>query len=137
MEIVVFFVFIAVCAFALVWASRRTRSETELERTRRRERNKSSADKLSAPRDNLLSHNDQVWRSRRQHATSGVLATNRFVPKSEASGTPEYDGYSRRDRHHVMDPNAHIKDERKEDEFTMTAVEFEADKKTEPDKAAG
>ncbi len=141
MEIVVFFVFIAVCAFALVWASRKTRSETELARRKRQDRNKSSADKLAAPRDNLLSHNDQVWQSRRQHATSGVEATNRFVPKSEDSGTPEYDGYSRRDRHHVMDPNAHIKEEQQEQEgeedFTMTAIEFEADEKAAPGKAAG
>ena len=139
MEIVVFFVFIAVCAFALVWASRKTRSESELARMKRQDRNKSSADKLAAPRDNLLSHNDQIWQSRRQHATTGVEATNRFIPKSEASGTPEYDGYSRRDRHHVMDSNAHIKEERveQEEEFTMTAIDFEADEKAAPGKNTG
>lgn len=138
MEIVIFFAFIAVCAFALVWASRKTKSETELAHRKRTDRNTSRAEKLVAPRDNLLSHNDQVWQSRRQHASTGVVATNQFVPKFEASGSPEYDGYSRRDRHHVKDMEAQVKDDvHEEEEFTMTAVEFKADEKVSSKKAAG
>ncbi len=137
MEIVIFFAFIAVCAFALVWASRKTRKETELARRQRMRRNDSRSEKLATPRDTLLAHKDQVWQSRRQHATTGVVETNRFVPKSASDGSPEYDGYSRRDRHHVSDPNAHIKEEH-EEEFTMTAVEYKADsRKKTPGKAAG
>lgn len=135
MEIIVFFGFIAVCAFALVWASRKTRSETELASKMRRKRNESRSEKLSTPRDSLLAHNDQIWQSRRQHHTTGVQNTNRFVPKSETDGSPEYDGFSRRDRHHVYDRSAQVKEEHA-DEFTMTAVEFKSDTEV-PDKAAG
>ena len=58
MEIVIFFAFIAICAFALVWASRKTRSETDLAARKRAERNASRAEKLAAPGDALLSHGD-------------------------------------------------------------------------------
>ena len=137
MEIVIFFTFIGVCAFALVWASRKTKSESELARQQRIQRNAERSDKLASPRDNLLSHGDQVWQSRRQHANSGVEDVNKFVPKSEAGDEPEYDGYSRRNRHHVRDRSAHIKESTESDEFTMTAVEFDQDVKKGPEKAAG
>ena len=136
MEIVIFFVFIAVCAFALVWASRKTKSETDLARKQRVRRNKERSDKLAAPSDNLLSHNDQVWQTRRHHATTGVERTDKFVPKSKSSGTPEYDGYSRRDRHHVHDRSAHIKEEQEQKELTMTAIKFDSDEEAAPSKAA-
>jgi hypothetical protein len=135
MEIFIFFGFIAVCAFALVWASRKTRSETELASNTRRKRNEARSEKLKTPRDSLLAHNDQVWQSRRQNHTTGVEAVNRFVPKSLSDGSPEYDGFSRRDRHHVYDRRAQVKEEH-EEEFTMTAVEFRSDPDV-PDKATG
>ena len=134
MEIVIFFAFVAVCAFALVWASKKSKVEAEVEKRRRTRRNKSSAEKLVAPRDSLLAHNDQVWQSRRQHATTGVAATNRFIPKSDDSGAPEYDGYSRRDRHHVQDVDAKVKDDQHDEDFTMTAIEFTADEVADPKK---
>ena len=127
MEIVIFFAFIAVCAFALVWASNKSKAEADAAQAQRSQRNKSFAEKLEAPRDSLLAHNDQVWQSRRQHATTGVVATNKFIPRSDDSGSPEYDGYSRRDRHHVKDRNAMVKDDQHDEEFTMTAIEFTAD----------
>ena len=137
MEIVIFFVFVAVCAFALVWASRKTKAETELAHKRRSLRNKSQSEKLVAPRDALLSHNDEVWATRRQHANLGVQKTNKFVPKSESDGSPEYDGYSRRDRHHVRQRTAQIKKEsHAEDELTMTAIEFDQEPNINPAKAA-
>lgn len=136
MEIVIFFVFIAVCAFALVWASRKTKAETDLARKQRVKRNKDRSEKLAAPRDNLLSHNDQVWQTRRHHASTGVERTDRFVPKSASSGTPEYDGYSRRDRHHVHDRSAHVKEEHSEEELSMTAIKFHSDEESTPKKAA-
>ena len=136
-EIVIFFAFIAVCAFALVWASKKSKAEDEAAQRRRALRNKSSAEKLVAPRDSLLAHNDQVWQTRRQHASTGVLATNKYVPRSEDSGTPEYDGYSRRDRHHVVDQDAQVKDDQHEEEFTMTAIEFTSDEEKAPKKEVG
>ena len=137
MEIVIFIDLIGVCAIELVWASRKTKSEAELARQQRKERSADRSEKLVAPRDNLLSHGDQVWQSRRQHANSGVEKVNPYVPKSEASDGPEYDGYSRRNRHHVRDRNAHIKEDSETEEFTMTAVEFDQEKKKGPEKAAG
>jgi hypothetical protein len=136
MEIVIFFVFIAVCAFALVWASRKTRAETDLARKQRVKRKKARSEKLAVPSDNLLSHNDQVWQTRRHHATTGVERTDRFVPKSESSGTPEYDGYSRRDRHHVRERTAQIKEEHSGEELRMTAIKFDTDEESSPSKAA-
>ena len=135
MEIVVFFVFIAVCGFALVWASRKTKAETKLAHKQRLSRNKDTAEKLLVPRDNLMAHKDEVWQSRRHHATAGVVHTNQFVPKSEASGVPEYDGFSRRDRHHVRERTAQVKEDHPE-ELVMTAVQFHTDEEKAPDEAA-
>ena len=135
MEIVIFFAFIAICAFALVWASRKTRSETDLAARKRAERNASRAEKLAAPGDALLSHGDQVWQSRRQHASTGIEPTNRFQPKSESHGEPMYDGYSRRDRHHVRENKAKIHESIDDDNLTMTAIQVEPDA-VKTDKAA-
>ena len=135
METIIFFTFIAVCAIALVWASRKTKAESELARRKRIRRNKSRSEKLVAPRDTTLAHKDQVWQNRRQHATSGVAHTNLFVPKSVDSGSPEYDGYSRRDRHHVRERTAQVKEDHPE-EITMTAVKYHADKPAKSKKAA-
>lgn len=135
MKIVIFFIFVAVCALALLWASRKTKSETDLERRKRAHRNRHRAEKLVASSEALLSKNDAVWETRRHHATTGVDRINRFVPKSASAGVPEYDGYSRRDRHHVRDRNARLREDAKTEEgFTMTAVRFRSD---EEDTDAG
>lgn len=135
MEIVVFFVFVAVCAFALVWASKKTKAETDLAHKQRVARNNDRSEKLVAPRDSLLAHKDEVWETRRHHATVGVESTNKFVPKSETSDAPEYDGYSRRNRHHVRERNAQVKEDHPE-ELLMTAVQFESDEEKAPKEAA-
>lgn len=133
MEIAVFFAFIAVCALALLWASRKSKSEADLMRKQRLARS-TRADKLVSPRDSLLAHRDEVWQNRRKHATVGVTATNRFVPKSETIDAPEYDGYSRRDRHHVRERTAKVKEDHPE-ELLMTAVQFHSDEEKTPKKA--
>lgn len=135
MEIVIFFVFIAVCAAALFWASRKTRAETDLATRNRAKRNTQRAEKLAAPRDSLLSHGDQIWQSRRQHASTGVIPTNPYTPKSESDGAPMYDGYSRRDRHHVHENKAKIHEAMDDEELTMTAIQVEPDQ-VKSDKAA-
>ena len=130
MEIVIFLVFVGICAFALVWATRNSTSRpTDLERRKQLRAKKVRSEKLETPRDHLLSHSDEVWQKRRKKANGGVSKTNAFVPRFESSGTPEYDGYSRRDRHHVRERTAEIKQESvAEDELTMTAVEVKFDK---------
>jgi len=136
MEIVIFFTFIAVCAMALLWASRKTRSEDELARKERIRRNQLRSEKLATPRDTVLAHGEQVWQNRRQHATSGVIHTNEYAPRSETTGMTEYDGWSRRDRHHVRDMGAQVKEDRPEEIFTVTAVEIGQDKQQEASKKA-
>lgn len=129
MEMVIFLVFVGICAFALVWATRRSSTQaTDLERRKQQRARKLRSEKLETPRDHLLSHSDEIWQKRRKKATSGVVKTNAFVPRFEGSGIPEYDGYSRRDRHHVRERTAEIKTETTaESELTMTAVEVEFD----------
>ena len=135
MEITIFFIFIAVCAVALFAASRKTRTETDRAAREKALRKAALAEKLATPRDNVLAHGDQVWQSRRQHATTDVTPTNRFAPESKSHGEPEYDGYSRRDRHHVHDSKAKIHESIDDDELTMTAIHVEPDQ-VKTDKAA-
>lgn len=136
MEIIVFFAFIAVCALALLWASKRSKSEADLVRKQRLARTGTRAEKLVSPRDSVLAHREEVWQNRRKHATVGVTATNRFVPKSDTIDAPEYDGYSRRDRHHVRERTAKVKEDRPEEELRMTAVQYHSDEEKAPKKAA-
>lgn len=121
MEIIYFIVFVAACAALLLWASsksgknRSRRAETRESRTRARVK-KQQADLLSTPSSYLLANRGEVWRQKRQKAVEDVIVTNRFVPKSVSAGEPEYDGFSRRDRHHVVVGTAHIKKEAHIDE---------------------
>lgn len=129
MEIIIFLGFVGICAFALVWATRKPGRETDLQKRKQHSAKKYQSEKLETPRDSLLSHKDEVWQRRRDKAAHGVLKTNAFVPKSVSLGKPEYDGYSRRDRHHVRDRTAEIKDEEHAaGEVSMTAVELKLDK---------
>jgi hypothetical protein len=138
MEIVIFFLFVAACALALLWASRKTDAETDLARRKRKHRNESRAKKLTAASETLMSTKEEAWNTRRHHATMGVQRVNRFAPKSESGGVPEYDGYSRRDRHHVRDRNARVReDSETEKHFTMTAIHYRTDEDEEtPAKTA-
>ncbi|MEJ2384757.1 MAG: hypothetical protein P8Y54_10215 [Xanthomonadales bacterium] len=128
MEIVIFFVFVAACALALLWASRKTQAETDLARRKRAHRNRARSSKFTASDETLMTRKEEVWNSRHHHAALGVQKVNRFAPKSESGGVPEYDGYSRRDRHHVRDRNARVReDSATEKQFTMTAIHYRTD----------
>jgi hypothetical protein len=121
MKIIVFLVFVAACAIALIWAASRSRAER---RAKRRREFKSYASS-----DSVLARKDEVWARRREQATTGVQDVSRFRPRSATAGAPEYDGYSRRDRHHVLQPDARIKDTplKEDEELTFTAVEIKPD----------
>jgi hypothetical protein len=110
MGIAAFLLFIVICFGFLVWLSSRADNRNELSAARRQSKKKPD-DKLYTPADNVLAHRNQLWRKRRRAALTDVTPTNRFTPKSESSGEPEYDGYSRRDRHHLTSDPTHIKDE--------------------------
>ena len=60
--------------------------------------------------DSPLSHKEELWERRRNQAAKDFTAVQLFVPKSEATDEPEYDGYSRRDRHHVT-KTSHVAEE--------------------------
>lgn len=83
-------------------------------------RSKSVAnERLFTPADNVLAHSETVWARKRARAQEDVIATNRFVPRSSSHGEVEYDGYSRRDRSHVVVGSAHIKKEDHVDEWLV------------------
>jgi len=116
MEIVYFISFVVLCALILRWAFSRSAKNAEKARKRNRVRQKRQAELLSTPTNYVLSRGDEVWRKKREKGAEDVIVTNRFAPKSETAGEPEYDGYSRRDRHHVVVGTAYIKDENHIDE---------------------
>jgi len=108
MEIVYFVFFVTVCAFVVMWAMGRSRKKADAARTLRSRARQAQTDKLSTPSSYTLSQAETAWQTRRNAASSGVSRTNAFVARSLGQD-PEYDGYSRRDRHHVRDRRAQIK----------------------------
>ena len=127
METIYFLIFIGVCAFAVVWATRRSNSDTSLGSRRKPTQNKVPADKLITPADNRLAHKNELWEARRKHATKGFGSRKQFIPKFEAAKEAQYDGYSRRDRHHLtateqVKEEAHIEEH---GDFSMTGAEFD------------
>jgi hypothetical protein len=110
MEMVYFLVFIAVSLGLVMWLSRKSRDTHSLERRKERG-NLSRARRLRQPVDSRLAHRDELWNAHRQEAQRDVSRTDRYIPRSEKSDAPEYDGYSRRDRHHVTSKAVHVKDE--------------------------
>jgi len=134
MEIIYFIIFVVACAILLMWAAGKSGSKRKQQAKNRAIRDtargkQKQADLLSTPSSYLLANRDEVWRQKRQKAAEDVIVTNRFVPKSVSAGEPEYDGFSRRDRHHVVVGTAHIKKEDHVDEVAAA--------RREDSKAAG
>jgi len=111
MEIVYFISFVVLCALILKWAFGRSAKKAELAQKRTRVRHQRQSELLSTPTNYVLSRGDEVWRKKLEKGAEDVIVTNRYVPKSTSAGEAEYDGYSRRDRHHVVVGTAYIKDE--------------------------
>jgi hypothetical protein len=88
---------------------------------------------LSTPGNNLLASNNKVWNTRRKHAANMAVKGDQFKSNVRFEEEPEYDGYSRRDRHHLAP--AHIKDEQHADELAMTHIEFKSSKTQEATKS--
>ncbi len=125
-ETIYFLVFIGVCAFVVVWATRKSSSKTDLKARPARKRPQVQNDKLFTPVDNPLSHKREAWERRRKHATEGIDEKQSYVPKSVAASAPEYDGYSRRDRHHLTKTGAVKKETPVEEEhgLKMSSIDF-------------
>jgi hypothetical protein len=102
METIYFLVFVGVIAFAVVWAARKSNNDKkDLASKRKSKKANSTPDLLSTPAGTRLSRKDEIWELRREHASKDLSAAKRFVPKFESGAEPQYDGYSRRDRHHL------------------------------------
>ena len=128
METIYFLIFIGVCAFAVVWATRRSKTDTDLGTRRTPTRDKPPSDKLLTPADNRLAHKKELWEARCKHATKGFSSDKPFIPKFEATKEAQYDGYSRRDRHHLT-ATEHVKEEAHIDadgDFSMTNIDFDS-----------
>ena len=128
METIYFLIFIGVCAFVVVWATRSSKSKTSLTSGRHSKNAGLVNESLTTPASNRLSHKEEIWDSRRKQATKGFSTPQQFVPKFEAAHAAEYDGYSRRDRHHLTS-SEHVKKEAQIEghgDFSMTSVEFDS-----------
>ena len=101
MGTIYFLIFIGVCAVAVIWITRSTGSKKSLVRSNSA---KEPYGKLTPTSHDRLSSKEEIWAARRKYANTNksFSAPKRFVPKSVAAASPEYDGYSRRDRHHLV-----------------------------------
>ncbi|MGK2926131.1 MAG: hypothetical protein ACSLE2_10965 [Lysobacterales bacterium] len=123
MEIIYFIAFVVVCACLVMWATSKSKKDTDLALQRQARAKKARAELLETPAEYTLAQPDQLWFTRKSKADLGVMPTNLFAPKSLAP-EPEYDGYSRRDRHHVQDSNVHIKKDARAEEPRMASVHY-------------
>ena len=110
MEWLLFVVFVAACALLLFKATRQSKKKVDLEHERKLKERKARAQLLETPAVYTLARPDQPWHTRRQPATTGVSRPEPLKPRFE-SNDPQYDGYSRRDRHHIADVEVVIEDE--------------------------
>jgi len=130
METIYFLIFIGVCAVAVVWATRNTKTKTSLAAKNKARQAKMSSDKLITPADARLAHKRQIWETRKNLASKGYDGKQTFIPRSVAGDDPEYDGYSRRDRHHLT-KRGHVKEEAHIDdkaELAKTRAKFASGK---------
>jgi hypothetical protein len=112
MEIVIFVSIVVLLAAVIAWMLLRHRKSNSANRwPRNSQGNKTPADRLTTPADYMLASRDRMLHRRRNTPPEDIIATNRFEPLSKSQGQTEYDGYSRRDRNHVVVGTAHIKKE--------------------------
>ena len=128
METVYFLIFIGVCAFVVVWATRKPGADTDLAHHNPRARDNQAEKLLKTPADSRLAHKEEIWDERRRRAKKGFNSPGQFVPRFETTQEPEDDGYSRRDRHHVT-AHEHVKKEAHVDQvedLAMPSIKYEA-----------
>ena len=128
MNTIFFLIFIGACAVAVVWAARTSKAKTDLARKSKTASAKPTRAKLATPPDNRLAHSDQLWERRKKRASMGGGDQPNYVPRSEAPSAPLYDGYSRRDRHHLTPKGAVKEEDHIEDRhgLTMTSIKFKS-----------
>jgi hypothetical protein len=110
MEVFLFIVFVAICALLLYRATNNPKKDVDPGHQREQREGKAGRRRAKTPAAGTTARPGQPWHSRRHPASKGA---SRYVPPAPTpwSAEMEYDGYSRRDRHHVIKNKAHIKDE--------------------------
>lgn len=112
MEAIYFIAIVFALAAALLWYLFGPRKKSLSKRQPGKpQARKTQSDRLTTPSSHLLARREELWQKKRQAAPEDLTVTNRFAPKSVSGGRPEYDGYSRRDRSHVVVGAAYIKKE--------------------------
>jgi hypothetical protein len=120
METVYFIAIVFALAVLIAWLALSPKKKSISGRTQEKlTARRVYTDRLTTPPDYLLARKHEIWRKKREAAPQDVIATNHFAPKSVSGGQPEYDGYSRRDRAHVVVGTAYIKKEDHVDEPVM------------------
>ncbi len=135
MESILFILVILAAVGGLFWLKHRSHraSKRSAPPSMKHVSHAGSTTQLSTPGNNLLASNHKVWKKRRKHAANMAVKGDDFKSDVWFEEEPEYDGYSRRDRHHLAP--AHIKDEQHADELAMTHVEFKPSKPQEAAKS--
>ena len=110
MGLFLFIVFVAACVVLLCQVIAKSKTPIDKAHSRKPQRKKASAEQLETPAVYTLARPDQPWHTRRHSAATGTPRSVRPAPESGPEEL-EYDGYSRRDRHHVAETKAHIKEE--------------------------
>ncbi len=125
MGIFYFIAFVVACVLVVAWMADKSKKQNARLAAKQKTKAKTQrTELLTTPSDYLLANRDHVWQKKRTTAAEDVIITNRFTPRSQSRGEPEYDGFSRRDRHHVVVGTAYIKKEDHIEEPSMTAVEY-------------
>ncbi len=101
METIYFLVFVGVCIGIITLAARKSKSKTGLERKSAHNSFRPASEKMLLSTDSRLINKEEIWKARQRHASEGFAAPKPYIPKSELKREAEYDGYSRRDRHHL------------------------------------
>lgn len=123
MEIFYFIAFVVAGVLVVAWMADKSKKRNAKVAAKKNARVPTQrAERLTTPSDYLLANRDNVWQKKRHSAAEDVIVTNRFVPRSKSRGEAEYDGFSRRDRHHVVVGTAYIKKEDHIDERSKTEV---------------
>jgi hypothetical protein len=137
METIYFLLFIGFCIGIFAFAARQSKSKTDLERRRSHSTFRPASEKMLLPTDSRLVNKEEIWKARQQYASEGFAAPKPYVPKSELKAEAEYDGYSRRDRHHLtkaakVKEEAHVESIKPEDEATTSFVAWKLEEDSVP-----
>ena len=135
METLLFLGFVAIFGLIILWPMQKAKKRATLARRPKGPSMPTPSQMLSQPGDALMSNRHQVWAKRQKKAGNAGIEQPDFVPRFEKADVPEYDGYSRRGRHHIT-PTANVKKAGEEQQITMTAMKFEQDSEQNLPKAS-